>query len=270
MEKLIVTLAPTGNVPTKEMNPAVPLSAAEIADDVAKCAGLGVSVAHIHARDDGGHPTHERGAYAAILDEIRRREPNVITMLSTGARGGENTIASRGQMLDLGCQMASLATGSSNFPGSVNANPPELIEALAARMRECGVRPEIECFDVGMISNALRLLERGVLVAPLHFNLVLGVPGSIAATPQNLLFMVRSLPRGSTWSACGIGRAQVSILSMALLLGGHVRTGLEDTLLYEKGVAATNAMLVERVVRIAQELAREIAAPDEARRILGL
>jgi len=269
-DKLIITVAPTGNVPTREMNPATPVTPAEIADDIAECARLGASVAHIHARGEDALPTQSREVYAAILEELASRDARVITMLSTGARGGGASAEDRGAAMDLGPEMASLATGSSNFHDRVNANPPDVIEALAGRMRECGVKPEIECFDVAMISNAAALAARGVLEAPLHFNMVMGVPGSIAATERNLEFMVESIPPGSTWCACAIGRAQVPILTAAIRMGGHARTGLEDTVLFEKGVLATNAMLVERVVQMAHEAGREAASPDEARITLGL
>ncbi|AOT70081.1 BKACE family enzyme [Geosporobacter ferrireducens] len=270
MEKLIITLAPTGNVPTKAMNPATPVTVEEIVEDIKKCRALGVSIAHIHVRDREGKPTSDRSIYQQVLGRLAEEKVDIITQVSTGARGGENTIAWRGQMLDLPARMASLSTGSSNFPSSINANDPALIEALAGKMYAHGLKPEIEAFDVGMISNAKKLLKKGVLKAPLHFNLVMNVPGSIEGTPRNLLFMVESLPAGSTWSVSGIGKSQVPMLTMAILMGGHVRTGLEDVLEYEKGVPATNAMLVERILRIAKELGREIATPEEARRILTL
>jgi 3-keto-5-aminohexanoate cleavage enzyme len=229
-----------------------------------------VSVAHIHARDAAQQPTHDRAAYGAILDEIARRDIDVITQLSTGARGGENTVESRGQMLDLDCEMGSLATGSSNFPTSVNANSPALVAALAEKMKANGIKPEIEAFDIGMVDNAAYLLTKGVPQAPLHFNLVMGVPGSIGATPRNLLHMVESLPPGSTWTVSGIGRAQVPMLGMAMLLGGHVRTGLEDVLVMDDGRPASNRLQVERVAAMARVLGREFATPDEARRLMGM
>ena len=270
MEKLIITLSMLGNVPTKATNPTTPVTPVEIADTLEGCRELGVSVAHLHARDDQERPTHAREAFGAILDEIKRRGINVITQLSTGARGGENTIECRGQMLDLACEMGSLATGSSNFPNAVNSNSPDLIRALAEKMRDNNVKPEVEVFDVAMIDNARYLIKQGILIPPVHFNLVMNVPGSIRGTPKNLMHMVESLPRGSTWTVSGIGRSQVRMLGMAMLLGGHVRTGLEDVLEYEPGVRATNRRLVERVVKMAEALGREIATPDEAREILGL
>ncbi len=270
MDKLIITLSMLGNVPTKEMNPSVPYTPKEICDVLEKCCNLGVSVAHLHARNENGEPTHSRAAYKAILDEIKRRKIDVITQVSTGARGGDNTVESRGQMLELNCEMGSLATGSSNFPNSINANEPALIEQLARKMLDNGIKPEIEAFDIGMINTVPFYVRRGVLEEPLNFNLVMNVPGSIKGTIKNLLFMVESLPSGSNWTVSGIGRSQIPMLTIAMLLGGHVRTGLEDVLEYSPGIAATNEMLVERVVRLAKELGREIATPNEARKILGI
>ncbi len=270
MEKLIITLSPTGNVPTKALNPSAPVTATEIADQVQECMDLGVSLVHLHARDENEQPTHCRDAFKEVLEEIKTRQLDVITQVSTGARGGENSIECRGQMLDLPFEMASLATGSSNFPTSVNANSPELISALAQKMYANGMRPEIEAFDVAMINQAEFLIKKGILQAPVHFNLVMNVPGSIKGNLRNLLFMVESLPAGSTWTVSGIGNSQVSMITAAILMGGHVRTGLEDVINYDKETLATNKMLVERVVRIAKELGREIATPEEARKILSL
>ena len=208
--------------------------------------------------------------FVDVLNLLNEEKVNVVRQLSTGARGGENTVDWRGQMLDLNVQMASLATGSSNFPNSVNANSPELIEALATKMKEHGIKPEIEAFDVAMISNARWLMKRGILVGPLHYNLVMNVPGSIEGTPKNLMYMVDSLPEGSTWTVSGVGRSQVSMITMAIAMGGHVRTGLEDVVEYEKGVPASNMMLTQRVVNIAKAVGRPIATPDDAREILKL
>lgn len=270
MEKLIITIAPTGNVPTKELNPSSPLTVDEIVEDIKKCRELGAAVAHIHVRDKDLKPTSDREIFKQVLDKLDEEGVDIIKQVSTGARGGANTIEWRGQMLDLNAHMASLSTGSSNFPNAVNANSPELIEALAKKMYDNNIKPEIEVFDVAMINNAVRLAKKGIIKTPLHFNLVMNVPGSIPGTPKNLMFLVESLPPESTWTVSGIGRAQVQMLTMAILLGGHVRTGLEDCLYYEKGKLATNAMLVERVVRIAKELGREIATVDEAKKILNL
>lgn len=270
MEKLIITIAPTGNVPTKELNPYSPLTIDEIIDDIKKCREAGAAIAHIHVRDENQKPTSDRELFKQVLDRLDEENIDIIKQVSTGARGGANTIDWRGQMLDLNAHMASLSTGSSNFPTSVNANSPELIEALAKKMLDNNIKPEIEVFDVAMINNAVKLVKKGILKTPLHFNLVMNVPGSIPGTPKNLMFLVESLPPGSTWTVSGIGKSQIQMLTMAILLGGHVRTGLEDCLYYEKGVLATNEMLVKRVVRIANELGREIATVKEAKNILNL
>ncbi|MZQ98222.1 MAG: 3-keto-5-aminohexanoate cleavage protein [Acidaminobacter sp.] len=270
MDKLIITLAHTGNVPTKEINPNTPVTVEEIVNDIKACAALGASIAHIHVRDASEKPTSDRSLFKSVLDRLDAEKVNIIRQLSTGARGGENTVAWRGQMLDLKVQMASLSTGSSNFPNSVNANAPELVEALASKMLQNGIKPEIEAFDLAMISNAHFLLKRGILKGPLHFNLVMNVPGSIVGTPKNLMYMVDSLPPDSTWTVTAIGKSHVPLITMAIAMGGHVRTGLEDVIEYEKGIPASNPMLVERVARIAKAVGRPIATPEEVYDLLSL
>ncbi|MBF4693346.1 beta-keto acid cleavage family enzyme [Fusibacter ferrireducens] len=270
MEKLIITIAPTGNVPTKEMNPNTPITVEEILKDIKACSEKGASIAHIHVRDLNGNPTSDKAIYQEVLKRLDEEHIDIIRQLSTGARGGENSIDWRGQMLDLNAQMASLATGSSNFVSTINANSPELIEALANKMKMNNIKPEIEAFDVAMVSNAARLCKKGVLKGPLHFNLVMNVPGSIMGTPKNLFHMVESLPEGSTWTVSGIGSSQIKMLTMAILMGGHVRTGLEDVLELKKGVSATNISLIENILNIANALGREIATVEDTKRILGL
>jgi|SRR5665648_127464 len=270
MEKLIIAVAPTGNVPTKKMNPNTPITVREIVDNIKQCADIGASIAHIHVRDENQKPTSDRVIFKKILDLMDQEKVGIIRQLSTGARGGENNVEWRGQMLDLNVQMASLATGSSNFPTSVNANSPELIEALATKMFNNGIKPEIEAFDLAMISNAKYLMKKGILKGPLHFNLVLNVQGSIEGTPKNLMYMVDSLPEGSSWTVTAIGRCHVQLITMAIAMGGHVRTGLEDIVEYERGIPASNAMLVERVVKIANAVGRPIATPQDVREMLSL
>jgi len=270
MDKLIITLAHTGNVPTKKMTEYVPVTPQEIAENIHRCASLGASVAHIHVRDEDGLPTCRRDRYQLVLEELDKRGTNIIKQLSTGARGGENTVADRGQMLDLNVEMASLSTGSSNFPGSINGNSPELIEALAKKMYENGIVPEIECFDLAMISNAQWLLKKGILTGPLHFNLVLGVKGSIEGTPRNLMYMVDSLPENCTWNVTAIGKSHMKLIPIAIAMGGNVRTGLEDVIELPDGNKVTNEELVSRIVKISESIGRDIADPEEARQILSL
>ncbi len=270
MEKLIITLAHTGNVPTKAMNPFTPVSTEEIVSSIKACADIGASVAHIHVRDENEKPTSDRALFEKVLNRLDEEKVDIVKQVSTGARGGENTIDWRGQMLDLNASMASLATGSSNFPTAVNANSPELVEALANKMYANGIKPEIEVFDLAMISNAVFLKKKGILKGNLHFNFVMNVPGSIPGTPKNLMFMLDSIPEGSTWNITAVGRTQVQLTTMAIALGGHVRTGLEDVVEFEKGIPASNEMLVQRVVNIAKAVGRQIATTEDVRRILDL
>lgn len=269
MRKVIITVAPTGNVPTKKDNPHVPISPREIAEDILTCFQAGAAIAHIHTRDAEGKPTTDSAITREIVERVKDK-CDIIIQLSTGARGG--TGPERGACIDLKPDMASLATGSSNFPAAVNSNAPELIEYLGKKMIENGVKPEIEAFDVAMITNIGYYLKRKALQPPLHFNLVMNVPGSISGTPKNLLHMVELLPPGATFTVTGIGRAHVDMITMGILLGGHIRVGLEDVLVYgdQSGRPASNLMLVERAVHIVHALGHEVASPAEARRLLGL
>lgn len=271
MDKLVITIAHTGNVPTRELNPKAPLTTDEIIADIKKCAEAGAAVAHIHVRDEELKPTSDRALFKEVLDRLEEEKINIIKQVSTGARGGENSVAWRGQMLDLeAAEMASLSTGSSNFPTSINANSPQLINDLASKMLENNVKPEIEVFDLSMIHNAVKLQEKGIIKGPIHFNFVLNVPGALPGTPKNLMTLVDALPADATWNVSGIGRSQVQMITLAIAMGGHVRTGLEDTLRLSDGSLATNVELIEKVISIAKAVGREIATVEEAREILGL
>jgi 3-keto-5-aminohexanoate cleavage enzyme len=222
----------------------------------------------LHARGKDGLPTADPAVFKEIIEKLRAK-CNMITQISTGARGAK-TLEERAAPLDLKPEMASLATGSSNFPASVNANSPELIEYFSQKMLDNGIKPEIEAFDVAMISNAEFLAKRGLIKTPMQFNLVMNVPGSVKGTPKNLFHMVEILPKDSTFTVMGVGNAHVQMITLGMVLGGHVRVGLEDVLEYSKGVHASNTELVKRAVRIAQAYGREIATPDESRQILSL
>ena len=269
MEKLIVTTALTGNVPTRAQTPHVPLAPKEIAEDVVRCAAAGSSLFHVHARDDQGRPTLNLSVFKDTVRFIKQRAPEVIIQLSTGARAGKDWEA-RANPVRLLPEMASFTTGSNNLPGVVYENAPDFIDFLADVFRETGVKPEIEVFEAGMISNALHLVKKGRLAAPLHFDFVLGAPGSMAGTLRNLVFLAESLPPGATWTVAGIGKAELPLATAAIAMGGHVRVGIEDNLRLPDGTLATNAELVTRVVAIARAMGREIASPADARRILSL
>lgn len=274
MDKIVITVAPTGNVPTRARTPHVPITPEEIAQSVKECRQAGAALAHLHARDAGQHPTYRGEVFRDIVAAVRANS-DVITQVSTGARAGR-TAAERAQCLAAGAEMASLTTGSSNFATQVNDNAPDLVEHLCREMAQRGVVPEIEVFDAAMISLAVALAEKGLVPKPLHFNLVLGVPGSLPGTPKNLFFLYESLPRygelakGLTWQVTVVGPSHVDLSVMAMSLGGNVRVGLEDNIYYSRGILAANPHLVERMVGIARAMGREPATPDEARTILGL
>lgn len=269
MDEFILTVAAVGSIPTKEMNPNVPITPEEIGQVTKNCYDKGTSIIHIHARDENLKSTTDPNEFAKITDEIRKRCPDIIIQYSTGSRGGASA-TERSRHLLLNPDMASLTTGSSNFFDGINANHPEEIEYLAKTMLDRGIKPELEIFDVSMIANALFYLKRGVLKAPLHFNLVVNVPGSIKGTPKNLLFLAENLPKDCTFSVTAIGKQHLPMLTMALLLGGHVRVGLEDTLTLHDGSPASNETLVDQVLEVARTLGKKPVTPVRAREILSM
>ncbi len=269
MDKLIITAALTGAEVTRENQPNLPLTPDEIAEAAYQCYLAGASIVHIHARDAEGKPTQSYEAYKEIKEKIEAK-CNIIFQPSTGGavwHGPDERL----QPVDLKPEMATLSAGTCNFGPDVFMNSEEYIEKFATKMKKLGVKPEIEVFERGMIENAKKLVKQGLVEAPLHFDFVLGVPGACPATPEDLMHMVRSIPEGSTWTVAGIGRHELPLGTMGILLGGHVRVGFEDNVYYGKGqLAESNAQLVERIARIAKELGREIATPDEAREILNI
>lgn len=270
-EKLIITLAPTGMIPTKEDTQYVPLTAEEIIKDTCEAYELGVSVVHIHARDEQGKPTHRKECFEPIINGIKEKCPDIIVCATTSGRVTPQ-VEHRSEVLDLYPEMASLTMGSLNFPNHPSVNSFDTIIKLAKIMTERGICPELEIFEPGFINTAKYLVHKQLLKKPLHFNFLLGSLGSISAGLRDLTFLVDSLPPRSTWSATGIGRFQTQINTAAILMGGHVRVGIEDSIYYSypNKELATNTNLVKRIVRLATELGREIATPNEARRILGI
>jgi 3-keto-5-aminohexanoate cleavage enzyme len=270
MEKLIITVAGVGAETTREAQPALPVTAAEIGADAARCAEAGAAIYHLHVRAADGSPTQSEEMFAAAIGEIRARS-DIIIQTSTGGAMGMSA-DERLQPLALNPEMASLTTGSSNFGDDVFLNDTALMNEFYRRMQERGVRPEFEIFEAGQIDNALRLVRRFGPAGPLmHWDFVLGVPGSMSGEPRNLTFLADRLPEGSTWTCTGIGRWHMPVAMTALALGGNVRLGFEDNVFYHRGVLAReNAELVRRVVRLAAEWDRPAATPDEARRLLKL
>jgi uncharacterized protein (DUF849 family) len=274
-QPLIVNAALTGMVPTKADNPNVPVTPAEIAADAERCHAAGAAIVHVHARDEEGRPTYRASVYAEIIAAVRERCPDVIVCVSTSGRVFRS-VEQRAEVLDLDGELkpdlASLTLGSLNFPTGASVNDPATIKALAHRMQERGVVPELEVFDLGMVDYATYLIERGVLGPPFYLNILLGSLGTLSATPLNLASVVTALPRGATWSGAGIGRFQFFVNSLAIAMGGHVRVGLEDNLWLDtdKERPASNLALVERLVTLARASRRTVATPAEARALIGL
>lgn len=269
MDKLIITAALTGAEVTRQQQPALPITPEEIGLAAAECAAAGASIVHVHARHPDGTPTQDKAIYQQIMAEVQQR-CDVIVQISTGGAVGMSP-QERLAPVSLKPEMATLSMGSLNFGKDVFLNLPDDIALFAAEMCTQGVKPELEIFDSGMLATARRWLAKGQLSSPAHFDFVMGVPGGMAATPQALMYLLSELPAGSTWTVAGIGSAQLPMATLGILLGGHVRVGFEDNIHYRKGeLAISNAQLVARVARLAAELGRAVATPDEARRILGM
>lgn len=271
MQKVIITVAPTGAWPTKEHNPNIPLTPKEIAADVYACWKAGAAVAHLHMRDDQGKGTMSKEKFAETVGLIREKCDIVLNLTTSGdLYATEDTRIAH--VVELRPEMASYDAGSMNWMhNSLFLNPPAFLEKCGKVMAENGVKPEIEAFDASFIYNALYYQRKGILQAPLHFQFCMGAAGGTAATVENLTYLKSLIPQGSTWSAFGIGAGHLPILYATIALGGHVRVGMEDNVLYAKDrLAKSNVELVERAARLIREADKEVAAPDDARTILNL
>ncbi len=272
MEKVIITVAPTGSIVRKSDNPNVPLTPEEIAETAYLCEQEGAAVIHVHCRDAEGIATSDAAVFRETVDAIRKRTKLVVMVSTSGIAG--TTDEARAEPLRTGPEMGSLTTGTLNFAGRkppvVYLNRWETVQHLARRMLELGIKPEIEAFDVGFIQQGRKLVETGLVREPAHFQLVMGVDGGVPATVENLVHMRAQLPPSATFVAAGMARAQLPMTTMAILMGGHVRVGLEDNLYLSKGKLARNEELVARARHLAEDLQREVATPAEARAILGL
>jgi 3-keto-5-aminohexanoate cleavage enzyme len=269
MEKLIITVAPTGASTTREHTPYVPLSPKEIADSVYDSWKEGAAIAHIHVRDHKGDNTLDLDTYKEVIDRVQDKCDIILNLTTAGGIGMDDE--ARLRVCELNPEMATFDAGTMNFGQGVFHNTPVFLEQLAAVTKERQIKPEIEIFDIGMIHNTLRIAKKGLITKPFHFQFVLGVHGGMPATPKNLMFLIDSIPEGSTWSAIGASKDQLTINTMSILLGGHVRVGMEDSVYYTKGeLAISNAQFVKRIVELSNTLGREVASPAEAREILGL
>jgi len=272
--KFILNFTPTGLIPTKEMTPHVPITPEEITEQVLEVADLGVNMVHLHVRERAsGETTYKKELYAEIISAIRKKDKNLILCVSTSGRYyGE--FEKRSECLDLDGDVkpdfASLTLSSANFNKQASINTPQMIQMLAGKMLEKGIRPELEVFDFGMINYAKYLIKKGLLPPPHYFNLILGNIACAQADMLHMGLMIKELPEGSIWSAGGIGNYQLSTGIMSILSGGGVRIGIEDNIWYdaERTKLATNRELVERIVSIAQVLGFSPYTAIEARRLL--
>lgn len=271
MDKLIITVATTGAVTSRKDNPNLPLHPREIAESVLEAHAAGAAIAHIHIRDAAGGPSMSLDTFRETVELIRSRCDIILNLTTSGGRGIPLTDEDRFAHLVLKPEMCSMDCGSMNFGERIFDNSPQFLRKLGKATLESGVKPEIEIFDTAMIDNALRMAAEGLIAAPLHFQFVLGVRGGMAATPENLLFLLRKIPPDATWSVIGVGRGHLPLSVMALHMGGHVRVGMEDNVFYKKGeLAASNAQFVRRIVALAEEFERPVATAAEARTILNL
>ena len=269
MHKLIITVAPC--VPPAHFDdvPGLQLTPEVIADEVYRAYNVGASLAHLHVLDEDGYPTHNLTAFRRTLDLIRER----CDIILEGSTGGVGTLsaAERCVSLQTDVELASLNPGSVNYDSGVYVNSPQDIDYWVKEMHTRGVKPDIAIFETGMIANAMRYAEQGLIEQPYLFNFVLGQVGALPATAKNLLHLAETIPLGSIWGVLGHGGHDLWASSLAILMGGHARAGFEDNVFYRPGEAATsNAQLIERLVRIANEVGRPIASVAETRQLLGL
>ena len=273
MEKTIISVAVCGSGPMKDKNPAVPYTPKEIAEAAIECCKAGAAITHIHVRDpETGIVCSRIELFKEVVDRIREGCDIAINLTTSGGNiPGKNIIEERLEPVTLKPELCSLDVGSMNFGDGVFLNPPEWGRAASKRMREYGVKPEIEVFDMGHMAQAHQLIDEGLFDDPLFIQLCMGAGWGIEATPEHLLAMVKQLPPKAQWSVLGVGRTQLPMITMGILLGGHIRVGFEDNIYLRRGVLLkSNAEMVEVAANLVEQLQREVATPDDARQTLGL
>ena len=275
--KRIITAAVTGAWPKKENNPNVPMTPEEICEDVYDCWQAGAAIAHLHMRDDEGNGTMDHNKFKKTVDLIHEKHPDcdIILNLTTSGDIYATDETRMEHVKELKPEMASYDCGSMNWLNSgLFLNSPTFLENLGKLFQETNTKPEIEAFDPGMIANAAYYVKKGILKTPLHFQFCMGCTNGIPGTVKNLVFMKETMDQlcpGSTWSTFGVGHSAMEIMYAAIALGGNIRVGMEDNVMYAKGqLADSNRQFVERAVRVIEEYGLEVATPDEARQILGL
>ena len=269
---VIITVAITGALPRKKDTPAVPVTPSEQIESTHEAFEAGASLVHIHVRSADESPSSDPELFAEVQEGVRKHCPGMIVQFSTGGRGRDQ--AARASMLHLRPDMASLATGSVNFPTNIYENPPDFVESLARSMLEYGIKPEIEVFDLAMLYNAANLAKKGLLKGAPHVQFVLGIPNAMPARRSIFDFLRAELAEvlpDATWVAAGIGRHQWEVNQWCLEAGGHVRTGLEDNIKFDQSrLAVSNAELVKKVADACARHSRHVATPAQARQMLGI
>ncbi|OQC06120.1 MAG: 3-keto-5-aminohexanoate cleavage enzyme [Candidatus Cloacimonetes bacterium ADurb.Bin089] len=274
MEPLILTAAITGAETSRKDQPNLPLTPQEQADEAKACFEAGARVIHLHIREDDGRPSQRLERFQEAITAIRKAVPEIIIQISTGGAVGE-AFDKRLAPLALKPEMATLNAGTLNFGDDIFINHPADIIRLAEAFKTYDVVPEIEVYESGMIDAVAKLIKKGVIThSPLHIQFVLGVPGGMSGKPKNLMYMIEHLREeipSATWAVAGIGKWHIPTSLIALVTGGHIRCGFEDNIFYHKGIVAqSNAQLVARLARIAQEIGRPLATPEQARAIFAL
>jgi 3-keto-5-aminohexanoate cleavage enzyme len=271
MTPVIITAALVGAETTRQQTPYLPITAEEIGEEARRCREAGAAMVHLHVREPDGQPSQRKELFAEAIAEVRRR-CDILVQVSTGGAVGMSVDERCGALEltgDLKPDMATLSTGSVNFGDDVFLNPRPFVLDIARRIRACGARPEIECFDSGMMDEALWVARQGLLELPAHYDFVLGVPGALAADEAALRFLVSRLPEGSTWTVAGMARHELPMAALAVAMGGNVRVGLEDNIYLSKGVLAKGSHeLVAAAAAAAMAAGRRPATPLEARAIL--
>jgi uncharacterized protein (DUF849 family) len=268
----IICVAITGSVPTRENNPAVPITVTEQIESTHEAFEAGAAIAHCHVRNDDQTPTSDPEKFAALKEGIEKHCPGMIVQLSTGGRSGAGN--ARGGMLPLAPDMASLSVGSNNFPTRVYENPPDLVDWLAGEMRTYDVKPEIEAFDLSHIHQAVKMNRDGRIPGRLYVQFVMGVKNAMPVDRDVFDYYIRTMERlapEADWCAAGIGRHQLEVNEWCIAAGGHTRTGLEDNVRLDKDrLAPSNAALVARAVELCEKYERPVATWAQAREMLDL
>ena len=281
-KKVIICAALAGPATMKTQNPAVPYTPREFAEEASRCFQAGAAMVHVHARDDSGMPTHEIDRIRATHDAIKERTPELIVNLTSAVGFGKTPEQRLAQIVAVKPEMASLNTNSMNFSmidrssGAILAdfvfeNTFTMLQEFGKAMEGAGIKPEIECYDMGGIDNTLLIAKQGMFSAPMNFNFVWGVAGGQRFRPEAFIAMVNALPHGSNFTTCGVGLDQFPAVTMSCLMGGHMRVGLEDNIRMPTGELARGSYeQVLQAVRIASSLSREPASPEEARKMMGI